>query len=201
MEVTTYDTFEVEGSEFNSDHTEITSGSFFSAQDDEVISIPSDSTSFFDQLEENDVIRECTFLNYSTLDSKRKAIQSFNSFVNTRKVYLDSLNGLKNWISGASEAPSEESIEESKYILDSFKNWLSVKLEYPIPKVVMGPVPSGGITLELRPNKHNAMFITVLNDSDIEIEVMRDDYFFSVDKSVLEAKPYLLETYENIINE
>ncbi|HKI45880.1 MAG TPA: hypothetical protein VKA08_11170 [Balneolales bacterium] len=187
--------------DIESNATMLVSGSFFSESNDELIATPSESYSFFEEHEYKSVANLNTWCVQGSLDEKKYQLQHFNVFINKRKEYLDTLEGLDNWISGESEAPNRKAIDDSKFILDSFKNWLSARFEIPIPKIIMGPIPTGGITLELRPDKFNGMFISIMNDEEIEIDVMIDDTFYSVDKESTHIKPYLLEVYEHLVDE
>lgn len=146
---------------------------------------------------------ECDSVFFLGIDDKKKSkqLKSFRNFISVRKDYLESLYGLEDWISGNAESPSREVIDNSKNILDSFRNWISAQHNIPFPKIIMGPMPSGGITVEFRPNSKSGMFINVNNDNSIEIDVMVDDRFYTSDKIAPKAKPYILEAYENIVNE
>lgn len=130
-----------------------------------------------------------------------KQLKSFKVFVNRRKSYLEGLRNLENWISGFSEKPSEDSINYSKNVLERFKNWLYANEDIPIPKVIMGPIPRGGITLEFRPDSQNGMFISIYNDETLEVDVMVEETYHSVDLDQFNAGHYIREAYEYMVND
>lgn len=189
---------EISGLDYYSDtekSEKIESGSFFTDDVDDIIPIPSEDASDFEEKSNFDA-KVTSYFIYR--DNK---LANLNSFIERRSNYLESLQFLDNWISGNSTSPNNGVIEASKAVLRSFKNWASVNPQIKIPNIVMGPMPTGGVTVEFRPSDKNTLFITLYNDSNIEIDIMIDDAFYSIDKVDANAKPYIIEAYERVMNE
>lgn len=118
--------------------------------------------------------------------------------------YLDSLKSLEdNWISGKAQSPTHSVIEIGKHILSEFnlyveRNFINklpsykseigeytqfpstdVYTRYPkIPKVIMGPISTGGICLEFHADKSTALFVTIRNNAEkMDLEVKIKDYY------------------------
>lgn len=130
--------------------------------------------------------------------SKELEVKRFNSLIESRKAYLGKLTSLTNWISGRSESPSSLSINISEKILDAFKSWINANKEIPIPKIVMGPVPSGGICIELKANQSNGLLLTIANQGEIDLDVMVDDFFTSMKLDENKINHLMISTYESI---
>jgi len=113
-------------------------------------------------------------------------LAGFNQLVNDRKEYLGKLPKLnENWISGKSSLPSGEVIEKSKNLLDDFNNYLIRKkrqnMQIDIPKLVMGPIPTGGIGVEFHVNSENALYVNIHNNSSVEIEIKYYDFYSTIE--------------------
>ena len=176
---------------------QVNSASLFSEEES---FIPESSTNVSDFEENEQESLEVTIFPFDK-KSKKDQLTFFKSFVEKRIKYLDKLNNLDNWISGESVSPTMDSIEYSKYFLEEFKNWLYANKNIPVPKVIMGPIPAGGISLELRPNSENGLFITVYNNKTLEVDVMIQEEYHSVDLDEFKKDPYILEAYEIMVNE
>lgn len=114
--------------------------------------------------------------------------------------YINNLKNLgDNWINGNSFAPSNFSIKLSKNILNYIKNFLLVNNIVKLPKLVMEPIPSGGICLELHTDYKNGLFISIYNDSKIEIDVKYFDFYATYNERKIEKiKELLIESYNAI---
>jgi len=113
-------------------------------------------------------------------------LAGFNQLVAVRKEYLVMLPSLdENWISGKSSLPSHEVIEKSKNLLDDFNNYLVRKkkqgIQIDIPRLVIGPIPTGGIGVEFHVNSVNALYISIHNDSTVEIELKYYDFYSTIE--------------------
>ena len=113
-------------------------------------------------------------------------LAGFNRLVAVRKEYLDMLPSLnENWISGNSSLPSREVIEKSKKLLDDFNNYLVWKkgqrIQFDVPKLIMGPIPTGGIGIEFHVNSENALYVSIHNNSTVEIELKHFDYYSTIE--------------------
>lgn len=146
-----------------------------------------------------------------------KKISSFVSFISKRTKYLDSLKKLPDdWISGcSSKRPDDDSINISKEILSSFIpkvfksskfNLSSSELAVPsnnsdfiLPKILIGPVPSGGIILEFHLDADNAMFVSIPNKKqNIEIDIKKDGYYYELKTNKNNIAGNIVENYEYI---
>ena len=113
-------------------------------------------------------------------------LDGFNQLVAARKEYLVMLPDLgENWISGNSSLPSHEVIEKSKCLLDDFNNYLVRKkrqnIQIDIPRLVIGPIPTGGIGIEFHVNSENALYISIHNNSTVEIELKHYDFYSTIE--------------------
>ena len=113
-------------------------------------------------------------------------LAGFHQLVAIRKEYLDMLPLIgENWISGNSFPPSLEVIDKSKKLLDDFNNYLVRKkrqqTQIDIPILVMGPIPTGGIAVEFHVNSVNALYISIHNNSTVEIELKYFDYYSTIE--------------------
>jgi hypothetical protein len=113
-------------------------------------------------------------------------LTGFSQLVAVRKEYLDTLPTLnENWISGNSVLPSQAVIEETKKLLDAFNSYLIWKkrqgAQIDIPKLVMGPIPSGGIGVEFHKNGENALYINIHNNSAVELELKAFDFYYAIE--------------------
>ena len=113
-------------------------------------------------------------------------LAGFNQLIAVRKEYLDMLPSLdENWISGNSFLPSREVINKSKKLLDEFKDYLDRKkrqrTQIDIPKLVMGPIPTGGIGIEFHVNSENALYISIHNNNTFEIELKSFDFYSTIE--------------------
>jgi hypothetical protein len=113
-------------------------------------------------------------------------LANFNQLVAARKEYLVMLPSLdENWISGKSSLPSLEVIEKSKNLLDDFNNYLvrkkRQKIQINIPRLVIGPIPTGGIGVEFHVNSENALYISIHNNNTIEIELKYYDFYSTIE--------------------
>jgi hypothetical protein len=125
---------------------------------------------------------------FATLNNEqpyKPNIRNFNFFIKSRINYLQALDQLgENWISSKSIAPNRLSIDVSIDILKSIEQWYSHNFDLlqttEIPKIIMGPIPTGGITLEIAPKEDTKIYVTITNNEDVEIEVDESGYFTEV---------------------
>jgi len=130
-------------------------------------------------------------------------IRVFCNTIEKRNDYLDELKDLSSeWISGRSEVPSEGSIALTKSLLCTFKNWLLASSRATriknVPKIVMGPIPTGGLAIEFHSNETNALFVSIYNNKQTEIEIKKDDYFRSLDISLQQLDSSVIDKYDSI---
>lgn len=106
----------------------------------------------------------------------------FNDFINTRIDYLDRLKTLgNNWISGKSNEPPAHTIEFSKNLLKKIRTWFSSEkcsMSVP-PKILMSPIPRGGISLEIYFYEKVSFLVRILENS-IELEKEENGYYSEI---------------------
>jgi hypothetical protein len=113
--------------------------------------------------------------------------QNFKAFISNRKNYIDRLKFLgPNWINGKSLPPNESAIKIGNEILGYLEEWYSTEKPicyYSFPQVIMGPIPSGGLTIEIIPQGNVKLFINIYNDENIEMEIDSEGYFSDIESN------------------
>ena len=115
-------------------------------------------------------------------DWKETGLRSFSSLISSRLGYLEGLQNLQQgWASGGAIGPSLSAIIRTKGLLALIgKKVLDEEVSL-IPRIVMGPIPSGGIIVELHADDENAINVTIANDDHVEVEVLYGGHYFDVD--------------------
>ncbi len=132
-------------------------------------------------------------------DVKWNEILQYSQLVSERIDYLSGLQRLKkDWVSGFSETPSESTINASKALLLSFRNYVQHRKALRLPKLVLGPIPSGGVSLEFHIDESNALFVSIRNGKVPEIEVKYADYYFTFEIETKKLPARLMDQYEAI---
>jgi hypothetical protein len=123
----------------------------------------------------------------------------FSKLVDDRKNYLNQLLNLPgNWISGKSNTPNQYSIDTGQRILSEFLKYLTLKKESVfIPKLIMGPIPSGGISIELHRNSEIALYFNIFNNENIEVEMKYFDFYSDIE--IINVNKGLLPQYDLFI--
>jgi len=100
-------------------------------------------------------------------------LQQFNTLIENRLTYVDSLKELpEDWISGHSTIPNEKVITKGKNFLRKFKERMPyLYLDFRIPKILMGPIPDGGISFTFIVDEDNKLFFRILNEEIIEVDI------------------------------
>lgn len=108
--------------------------------------------------------------------SKRKV--EFSKLLDNRKSYLSGLNDIGDgWISGGSIAPTKEICIACKKFLHEFERNLFAKYASPaIPKLLLGPIPTGGVGVELHFEKTN-IYIHFHNNEQLEVSIEANNNF------------------------
>lgn len=154
--------------------------------------------------------------NINTSELQEELNDPYFIFVQKRVKYLDSLHNLSDdWISGESKKPDSSAINTCKQILYSFipsitlkslpnplcenqKNTYIIK-KHEFQKILMGPIPSGGIGIEFHLNNKNAMFVTIPNGrKKIEIDIKKDDYYYELKNTKKLIAGTVINVYRNI---
>ena len=132
-------------------------------------------------------------------DWKETGLQNFASLVSNRYSYLEGLLDLEpDWVSGGAVKPASSAITLSQALLLYIrKKIISEELSL-IPRIVMGPIPSGGIIVELHADDDNAINVTIANDDHVELEVQSGGYYFEVNLSKNELIGTVTSQYASI---
>lgn len=160
----------------------------------------------------------------------RNTIDIFSHFIDSRLEYLDSLSELPdNWISGTSKKPDNDAINLGKNLLMCFNEFIqnrnteqfcvsdlkciSINSEQeialavvmyenylPVPKIVMSPIPKGGLSFEFYANEDNAIYVTIPNEKrDISIEAQKDGFYFDISLKDVELPWRTVNEYRAIL--
>jgi uncharacterized phage-associated protein len=109
----------------------------------------------------------------------------FSRLISKRKDYLMSLSDIGNdWISGHSIEPSEEICKECISFLDTFEKKLFTSQAIPtIPKLLLGPIPSGGVGIEFH-FENKGLYLHYHNNLQVEVSIEDDGSFDDYDVSL-----------------
>jgi len=124
---------------------------------------------------------------------------AFHDLIAARLNYLKDLPKIGcEWSSGNAEAPSPDISDVARKFLSGFERYLFSSAAIPkIPRLVMGPIPEGGISLEFHTN--NAAYFNFYNHGELEIEREREGYFSEKKVSFDEINEDLTEIYQMVI--
>ncbi|SIS44551.1 Panacea domain-containing protein [Neptunomonas antarctica] len=133
---------------------------------------------------EKDLIKEY----FNTFESQEQYIKiakekvEFSNLIDKRTAYLSSLDEIgDDWISGVSVAPTKEICDECKKFLNIFRRDLFAKNAVPkIPKLLLGPIPTGGVGIELHLENKN-IYLHFHNESLVEVSIEVGDNFEEYD--------------------
>lgn len=120
------------------------------------------------------------FANFTSFDDYKTIANQkvrFHELIADRVKYLKRLPEIGNaWISGNAEVPSEKACNLAQRFLAGFERYLFSSGAKPtIPSLIMGPIPSGGVSVEFHAG--NATYIHFYNSGKIELEFERGGSF------------------------
>lgn len=124
---------------------------------------------------------------------------TFRNLIIARVKYLGELPNIGDaWISGTAAAPNERVCATAKAFLCGMERQLfSQKAKPTIPKLVMGPIPSGGVSLEITANI--VVYLHLHNNGSVEIEVDKDGHFTDYTVSIDEFEENLSAYFKAVI--
>ena len=151
-------------------------------------------------------------------------VNNFSKLIESRIEYTKGLKNLPAvWISGKSEKPDDFSIKKTQEILRAFQNFIVdsyhiyenkkekekdskptvfdisdniFRVPIQIPKLVMAPIPSGGIEIELYKNPNDSFFISIPNKNQLaSIEKQVNGFFEDVSISSNNIAGVLIDEY------
>ncbi|MBL0664782.1 Panacea domain-containing protein [Aeromonas caviae] len=128
------------------------------------------------------------FSNFESFEDYLKAAKTkiqFSSLISARIEYLNTLPSLgTDWISGRALPPTEEICKEcAKYLCYFEKNLFSMHAIPNIPKVVMGPIPSGGVGIEFHSENKN-VYVSFYNNGQVDVSIEQNDDFIEHEVSL-----------------
>ncbi|MEX5533235.1 Panacea domain-containing protein [Pseudomonas syringae] len=142
------------------------------------------------------------FENFTSFEEYKAVAEGklqFHSLIDSRLEYLRKLPLIGNaWISGEAAAPTERTSEVAVGFLAGLERRLFSNHAKPIyPKLIMGPIPSGGISLEFK--SYKSTYINLHNSEVVDIEFENDGNFeeFEVALGVFEEN--FAEVYGKIL--
>lgn len=95
----------------------------------------------------------------------------FNKKINKLKEHLSSLHMIRdNWISGGSAAPTKDTCARSANFLVKLEEYLFSTDDLFIPEVIIGPIPCGGVGIEVIGGT-NKMILSFYNNSSVEVSI------------------------------
>lgn len=122
------------------------------------------------------------YLNY------QNARIEFKSLIQNRRAYLRELQNLgDNWLSSPSKSPNQASTVLASNILSLVRSLVNHSATNEIPKLVMGPIPSGGVGVEFVLNDEKRLFVNIYNNNLVEFDIESSGFFTEEDSSFDEA--------------
>jgi uncharacterized phage-associated protein len=141
------------------------------------------------------------FKNFSSFEDYKDAAErkfNFHNFIKSRAQYLERLPSIGDaWISGISMAPNEVVCNVAKaFLVGIEKHLLSQQAKPSYPKIVMGPIPTGGVSLEFC--TMHSTYLHFNNTKNVEIEIEKDGHFSDQEISLDQFEENFAEFYEII---
>ena len=112
--------------------------------------------------------------------------EAFAGFVQRRLIYLRELPQLPaGWSSSNSIAPNPQAVDHithallclSAFVLDHLRSGSSSWSGGNIPKLLFGPIPAGGVSMEVRLQSGDNIYVAAMNNQEVELEVEIDGIF------------------------
>ncbi|MGL1892166.1 MAG: DUF4065 domain-containing protein [Spirochaetaceae bacterium] len=139
------------------------------------------------------------FSDFDEYISFSKSKIAFSNLIKGRKEYiLDLVEIGEEWISGGGQAPIEDISMSAVSFLEDFQLSLFSKQSKPsIPQLVIGPIPSGGIGIELL-NKSKNLYLQLHNNKTVEVELELDGNFTEFETDIDQFKDAISVYLEDI---
>jgi len=138
------------------------------------------------------------FRNFSSFDDYKAAADqklAFHELIQSRLQYLAGLPQIGNsWISGQAAAPVIRICQVAQGFLAGLERRLFSNHAKPsYPKIVMGPIPTGGVGLEFIGKK--VLHLNLYNTDVVEIEIEEDGHFTEYEVSLDQFEENFAEVY------
>ena len=130
---------------------------------------------------------------------QEEGLRSFATLVSNRFGYLEGLEHLEpDWASGGAVNPSASAITRTKGLLALIGRMVAHEEASLIPRIVIGPTPSGDMIVELHADDENAINVTITKDDHAEVEVLYGGHYFDVDTQGSEVIGIVAAQYASI---
>lgn len=138
------------------------------------------------------------FRNFTSFDDYKAVADQklqFHELILSRLQYLSGLPQIGNaWISGPAAAPTVRTCEVAHGFLAGLERQLFSNQARPIyPKLIMGPIPAGGVSIEL--TSTNAMYLHFHNSGLVEMEFEENGHFTEYEVSLDQFEENFAEVY------
>ena len=138
------------------------------------------------------------FENFTSFDDYKKTAEQklqFHELILSRLKYLRELPQIgSSWISGQAAAPTERTSEVAVGFLSGLERQLFSNNAKPIyPKLIMGPIPTGGISLEFV--SVNSTYLNFHNTEMVEVEFERNGNFEEYEIPLSQFEENFAEVY------
>lgn len=142
------------------------------------------------------------FQNFSSFDDYKEAAEAkfdFHRLIADRSQYLKKLPSIGGgWISGKAAPPSNDVVNMASKFLVGFERFLFSSAAKPIiPRIVMGPIPTGGVSIEF--HGRSATYLNFYNNDLVEVECERNGEFSELDVPFDELDEDFNRLYEMVI--
>lgn len=112
----------------------------------------------------------------------------FNKKINKLKEHLSSLHMIRdNWISGGSVAPTKDTCENATNFLVNLEDYVFSMDELCVPEIIIGPIPSGGVGIEVVGGV-SKMILSFYNNASVEVSIGKGHVFDEFDMDIIEFK-------------
>jgi uncharacterized phage-associated protein len=138
------------------------------------------------------------FQNFTSFDDYKVVAEQkfqFHELIQARLKYLTNLPQIGNaWISGQAVAPSVRTCEVAHGFLAGLERQLFSNQAKPTyPKLVMGPIPTGGVSLEI--TFKGTMYLHFHNSSLVEMEFEENGHFSEHENSLDQFEENFADVY------
>lgn len=138
------------------------------------------------------------FENFASFDDYKAAAEqklNFHELIQARLRYLRDLPQIGDaWISGQAAAPTERTSEVAVSFLSGLERRIFSNNAKPIyPKLIMGPIPTGGVSLELVSG--TATYLNFHNSELVEVEFENDGQFEEYEISLSQFEENFSDVY------
>lgn len=176
-----------------------TSASAFEPSDDERALLPLMSGSYVNSATEFASDNRCSSVDLSEYKELSVLYSGFRQLISSRRDYLSRLIELgDNWISGEAKAPGRSAIDMSQAFLSFVQQHVTMKRVPVLPRLVLGPLPSGGVIVELHTDDDSAIYVAFHNDATVEVDTKYRGHFASARVIEADINNEVLSRYESI---